>query len=111
MRYHHHLAAVKPARTIGAAGLAAGVMLAGVMLAGVMLAGVMLAGGISGAPGVVSAKLTSADVPFPHSPAAGPLAVIIIGNDPGPGQGPKSIIIGDPGGDGPGPKAVAAVAT
>jgi hypothetical protein len=92
MRCHHYLADVKRARTIGAAGL---------------IAGVMLAGGISGAPGVVSAKLMSVDVP---APAPGPPAVIIIGNEPGPGQGLKSIIIGDPGGDGPGPKAVAAVA-
>jgi hypothetical protein len=80
MRGNHYLAGLKPARTIGAAGLTAGVM---------------LAGGISGAPGAVSAKLTSAEVPSPQPPTPGPLVI-----------GPKAIIIGDPGGDGPGPKAV-----
>ena len=69
-----------------------------------------------------SARLTSVDVSAQQPLPADPKAVIIIGNDPGPGQGPKAvvvtggdprngngpkaIVIGDPGGDGPGPKAV-----
>jgi hypothetical protein len=77
----------KLARTIGAAGL---------------VAGVMLVGGTSGPPEVVSAQLMYVPVPSPQPPPQGPLVIAITG------QGPRSIIIGDPGGDGPGPKAIVA---
>ena len=88
MRGNYPLACRKLTRTIGAAGLAAGVM---------------LAGGTGVAPAVASAKLMYVPVPSPQPPSQGPLVIAITG------QGPKTVIIGDPGGDdGPGPKAVAA---
>jgi hypothetical protein len=87
MRGNHRLACRKLTGTIGAAGLAAGVI---------------LAGGTGGAPAAVSTKLMYVPVPSPQPPSTGPLVIAITG------QGPKSFIIGDPGGDGPGPKAVVA---
>ena len=84
---NHRLACLKAARTIGAAGLATGVM---------------LAGGISEMPVAAAATPAYVPVPSPQPPSQGPLVIAITG------QGPKTVIIGDPGGDdGPGPKAAA----
>jgi len=76
MRGNHYLAGLKPARTIGAAGL---------------IAGVMLAGGIGGVLGPRAIIIGD-----PGGDGPGPKAVIITGNDPGPGQGPKIVVIGAP---------------
>ena len=89
MRYINPESGLRPAAAIGAAGLAAGIMLAGGT------------GTVPSQAGVTTSQ---------PSAAAGlnsdrPDAVIIIGSDPGPGQGPKAVVVtgGHPG-DPHGPK-------
>ncbi len=121
----HRVADLKPATTIGAAGLAAGIILAGgisTVATPESHAPADVAASQPLVPGVASARLTSVDIatrqPPPTGPRAivitdttgdgqGPKAVIITGNDPGPGQGPKAVVVpgGDPG-NGNGPKAI-----